>query len=76
MLTVLHTDRFQRRRNKRVQAGDVLGYVQPSSTGVRFAISQLTEDGLTVVDPDPWMQTWTILDWFGSVPRGCGPRAV
>jgi hypothetical protein len=66
------TDRFRRRRKERVRAGDIVGHAPRTSLCIRFALSQLTDDGCVVVDPGPWMPAWSALPWCSirtSPPR-------
>jgi Peptidase family M23 len=58
------TDRFRQRRKERVRAGDVIGHARRSALRIRFALTQLTEDGCVAVDPAASMPAWSMLPWF------------
>jgi hypothetical protein len=68
------TDRFRRRRKERVRAGDVIGHASRSALRIRFALSQLTDDGCLAVQPAHRMPAWTMLPWFSLAVPLHSPR--
>lgn len=60
-LATASTDRF--RRSYRVHRGSILGYLQHVPLHIRFSLSRLAEQGLSVVDPVPYVSQWHVLRW-------------
>jgi murein DD-endopeptidase MepM/ murein hydrolase activator NlpD len=60
-LSVLRTDGFNYRRNARISAGTVLGYLDRTRPCLRFAITRITDDGFEAVAPGDHVNTWHVL---------------
>jgi murein DD-endopeptidase MepM/ murein hydrolase activator NlpD len=77
---VLATNKHQRKQ--RVNVGDVLGYVSPSSSSgasLHFAIMKRDSAGhLAAIDPEAAMRSWPVLSWSDdhTNPPACQPIAA